>query len=63
MLLVLVTLLVLVEAAVAAGAVYRLTAVLLPSTSEPPVLVPRSTVAVEFHIFAYSNNAAALDEG
>ena len=31
-------------------AVYRLTSVLLRSTLEPPVLVPKSTVGVALHI-------------
>lgn len=35
-----------------AEAVYKLTSVLLPNTSEPPVLVPRSMVSVEVQIVA-----------
>lgn len=44
-------------------AVYKLTSVLVPSTSEPPVAVPRLMVAAEVHIIAYSSKALAFDEG
>lgn len=41
-----------VDAAAVTDAAYKLTSVLVPSTSEPPVLVPRLIEAVEVHIVA-----------
>lgn len=44
--------LILVDVAIAAMGAYKLMAVLLPKTSDPPVLVPRSIVAVDVQIVA-----------
>lgn len=44
--------LILVDVASAATGAYKLTAVLLPKTSDPPVLVPRSIEAVDVQMVA-----------
>lgn len=50
-----------VDAAKVEDVAYKLTSVLVPRTSEPPVAVPRLIVAVEVHTVAYTSKALAFD--